>query len=370
MKLGILVPSVGDYGDIKFYNSQEVGLARTLDEMCDEIIVYKAVPISQKRNTVKIAGTKNAILKEIPVRSIGINGLWDCKALDPSMNGLVCFSDTQLSVPRIDKWCKKHNIPMFPYIGSFESHSENKVKRFVINRLFSRNLNVFKKNFCLAKTPTVVNELKKRGVQNICLAPVGLDMTRLHKNYTEIAPGELKQKYGFDENDKIILFVGRMIDEKQPLHMLRIFSKLHRIDNSYRLLMVGQGPLEEKVKVEIETLGITEYIKRIKRIPNERIWELYRLADCYVNLNQQEIFGMAVLEAMYYGCKVVAWRAPGPELIIEDGVSGYLVDSDTLLCERIQSDGFVPENAKHHIERYFTWKNSAECIFKLVSREK
>lgn len=38
---------------------------------------------------------------------------------------------------------------------------------------------------------------------------------------------------------------------------------------------------------------------------------------------------MAILEAMYYGCKVVAWDAPGPNLIIENGKSGWLVrDAD------------------------------------------
>ncbi len=111
--------------------------------------------------------------------------------------------------------------------------------------------------------------------------------------------------------------IGRMIDEKQPVRMIDILAKIREKDTSYKLLMVGTGELKTAVEDRIEKFNLQDIVQVVERIPNSDIWELYRLAGAFVNLNQQEIFGMAILEAMYYGCKVVAWKAPGPNLIIK-----------------------------------------------------
>ncbi len=84
-------------------------------------------------------------------------------------------------------------------------------------------------------------------------------------------------------------------------------------------------------------------------------------------MNQQEIFGMAILEAMYYGCKVVVWKAPGPELIIEDGVSGYLVDSNTSVVNKMMETNYTLEKGKQRVLENFTWDNMAKRVFALVT---
>ncbi len=46
---------------------------------------------------------------------------------------------------------------------------------------------------------------------------------------------------------------------------------------------------------------------------------------------------MVILEALYYECKVVAWRAPGPNLTIDNGKTGVLVGSREEVIENILS---------------------------------
>ena len=104
----------------------------------------------------------------------------------------------------------------------------------------------------------------------------------------------------------------------------------------------------------------------VERIPNSVIWELYRLADSFVNLNQQEIFGMAILEAMYYGCKVVAWNAPGPNLIIESGKSGWLAKSNEEVIEKIIDKTDVSIEAHHRAFRDFTWESSVKKMKQII----
>lgn len=362
MKLGILITSIGNFGQKGFYNAQEIGLAKELDKLVEKVVVYKAVPLSEKGG-VSIIGD-NAELHLVPVKSRGINGLWDCNVMDSSLDALLYFSDTQLAVPSVYKWCKKNGIRMYPYIGVIQSHSTSMLKRCLIDLLFRRNVQVYRKCCCFVKTSAVKSALALYGVNQCFEAPVGLDVSLLNENWAYSSIRELKMKYGYEESDRVLLFVGRMTSEKEPFLMLELFRKAYTIENSFRLMMVGQGELLDAVKQSAADCG--GLVKFIDKIPNKDIWELYRIADSFVNLNKQEIFGMAILEAMYYGCKVVAWEAPGPDSIIEDNISGYLVKDANAALERIVNGQIVAEDAYKRIAENFTWEKVAHNIVERI----
>ena len=143
-----------------------------------------------------------------------------------------------------------------------------------------------------------------------------------------------------------------------------------RLNQSYRLCMVGSGELSDAVYELVEEYGLTKKVKRLEKIPNDDIWELYRIADCFVNLNRHEIYGMVLLEAMFYGCKVIAWNAPGPDFIIRDGVTGYLTDSLEKTVRLILDSKPVAEQSRAAILSDFTWKKTAGIITELAGEEK
>lgn len=366
MRIGLLITSIGNFGQKGFYNAQEIGLAKELDKLFDEVIVYKAVPLSVGKSKSLIDGCEHSTLYQVPVKSHGINGDWVCSIMDTTLDALIYFSDTQLAVPKVFKWCRKNNIQMYPYIGVIESHSTNKWKKIIIDVLFKRNVAVYKKCVCFVKTPTVAEQLGALGITKTVVTPVGLDLSLLHSDYENFTPEEVKEKYGYSAADKVLLFIGRFTEEKQPIRMIEIFSEIRKKDQKYKLLMVGTGELKTAVEDRLGEFDLTDSVRMIERIPNSDIWELYRLADSFVNLNQQEIFGMAILEALYYGCKVVAWNAPGPKLIIESGKSGWLVKSNEEVIERILDETVVSVAAHHRVLRDFTWESSARKILSIV----
>lgn len=364
MKIGVLVTSVSNFGQKGFYNSQEIGLAKALSKDYETVEVYKLVPLSQEKRTEKIC--ENARIHFIPARNSGINGFVDTKIFDASLAALIHFSDTQFSVPSVYNWCQKKNVQYIPYIGVVESHSTSKIKQFVTNLLFRRNVSVYRKCFCCVKTPAVQEKMASLGVTNTVVTPVGLDLDLLKKDYELFSPNELKKKYGYSEQDKVLLFIGRLIEEKQPIRMIEILSEIRKISLDYKLLMVGTGELKTAVEERIKELDLANCVQMIERIPNSDIWELYHFADAFVNLNQQEIFGMAILEAMYYGCKVVAWNAPGPNLIIESGKSGWLVKGDEEVIEKTIDETDVSVEAYQRVLRDFTWKSSAKKMEQII----
>ncbi|MDD7334446.1 MAG: hypothetical protein PUG70_08755 [Lachnospiraceae bacterium] len=72
MRIGMLVTSIGNFGQKGFYNAQEIGLAKELDKLFEEVIVYKAVPATEKKSRDLIDGCEHSVLYQIPVRSRGI----------------------------------------------------------------------------------------------------------------------------------------------------------------------------------------------------------------------------------------------------------------------------------------------------------
>ncbi len=371
MNIGILVTSIGNFGQKGFYNAQEIGLAKALSQKTKSVIIYKLVAAEETRRIENIVGYPNVKLHLIPSDNIGINGILSTEELDERLSALIHFSDTQFSVPVAHRWCVANHVQYIPYIGVIESHSTSKIKQWITNYKFKQNLSVYRKCFCCVKTPFVKDNLKRFGIERTIVTPVGLDTDLLRKDFEQFNRIELKKKYGYQQDDKVLLFIGRLIEEKQPVRMIELLSEIRERDKSYKLLMVGSGELKTAIEAKISQLNMFEHIQIIERIPNNEIWELYRFADAFVNLNQHEIFGMAILEAMYYGCKVVAWEAPGPNYVIENGKSGWLVKSNEEAVRTIidLQETQILENANARVINHFTWNSSADKIYTILGEK-
>lgn len=366
MKIGLIVLSIGPFGKKGFYNLQEIGLAKALAKTCEKVKIFKLVSQDQDCTLEHLKGTENAEIVYLPSKSLGTNGIPIFRKLDTTLDVYICFSDTQLMFPMVYRWAQRNQIKLFPYIGVTKSHSTNVLKSNIINVLFARNIKLYKKCTCFAKNLDVQKFLEHKMVKSTILAPVGLDLGITKRNYTAIPPEELKSKYGYKSSDRVLLFIGRLTEEKQPLRMIDIFYELSKKCDTYKLLIIGTGELKNAVIAKINKHKLEEQIQIMDKVSNDDIWELYCMADVFVNLNKQEIFGMAILEAMYYGCMVVAQSAPGPNLIIENGISGYLIHNNTEALEAIQNGSIEKQTAVARVINHFTWESTAQIMLKAM----
>lgn len=358
MKIGILQTAykkAEDYG--KFYNVQELGLARALAANGQEVILYKAVD-GESREYKEECG--NLTVKLVGVKFLGINGLFDVNVLDSSLDALIYFSDTQMVVPKIFKWCVKNKVAFYPYVGVMESHSESGIKREIMQFFIKRNLKVYKKCSLFVKTPEIGEYFKRMGCRNLKLLSVGLDETVM--NCDDVIQNESGLSECFN-----LLFIGRMEEEKHPLEMLTIYEKLISGGDSYSLTMIGDGYMFDEVYTAAVILRKkydlpAERLNVIRKVPYEEMHKYYRNADIYINLNRVEILGMSILESMYYKCPVIAVKAPGPKYILRDEYGIIAQDADDIL-EKIRkvSENYtdyedMTENAYQHVKSEFTWE--------------
>ena len=373
MKLGILCTMINSFGRRGFYNTQEIGLGRALHKRGHEVIIYKCLKQTGGIEPELVEIERGLLIRYLPIKGLGAHGFLDTSVIDTGLDGILCFSDNQVFLPHIYRFCVKHEMGFVPYVGTtYSLHSG--LRRRVMDAWFALStLRIYKNNPVIAKTQGAKEELERLGVTDIRVAPVGLDTVVLKHDFREQDRDAIRAEYGFTPKDVIILDIARMEIEKRPFDMLSIFRNI-KGKKGFKLLFVGEGPLKTELKKDIEESGLSYDVKMIDRVPYSDIWKLYTIADYFVCLNKNEIFGMAIMEAIYYETSVVALTsAPGPRLILEDMQGHKLCQDDKEMENWLMAAYPANEDLKsssEKIEERFSWNCCADTFLKLVEAQR
>jgi glycosyltransferase involved in cell wall biosynthesis len=119
----------------------------------------------------------------------------------------------------------------------------------------------------------------------------------------ELDMNDLKKKFGI--NASYILFVGTLQPRKNITKLIEAFSKINK--NNIQLVIVGKkGWLYEDILEAPKKFGVEDKVRFLDFVENEDLFYLYKNALCFVLPSLYEGFGLPVLEAMKYGCPVLA----------------------------------------------------------------
>lgn len=124
-----------------------------------------------------------------------------------------------------------------------------------------------------------------------------------------------------------LISVGRFADPRKNAKLLfETYKHLREIlPNAPKLVVAGENlPIEENMKFA-EGLGILPFIEFRKGVSSEELRTLYQTASLYLMSSNEEGFGLVLAEAMACGLPVVSTRCGGPEGIVIEGETGYLV---------------------------------------------
>ena len=360
----IVIPQFyrGPSGQRGLYNRQEVGLARAFAALgCRAVVLYpepglKTPKVEQPEHNVKIC--------YMPARSAGTQAFYrDWQVLlDEKADAVHVMGDNSLGVPGLYRFCRRHGIAFYSQLGALRSASEHRAVRLVMDLLLRRNLAVYRRTPAFAKTPAVAKELEELGVRCAGIMPVGLDTAII-----PTVPGsraEVRKALGMPVEGRVFAFVGRLDPYKQPLDLVPLLEAAP----DWRAVIIGQGSLAGELRQRLEARGLLERCLLIPQLPNAQVQLYYHACDAFVNLNAGEIFGMSLLEAMYAGCPPVARHAPGPDLIVEDGVSGRLCRTVPELAAALgQVNDAMGAAAQRRVNEHFLWQNSAEQALALLA---
>ncbi|MFC1734851.1 glycosyltransferase family 4 protein [Candidatus Hydrogenedentota bacterium] len=123
-----------------------------------------------------------------------------------------------------------------------------------------------------------------------------------------------------------ILSIGRLVPQKCQTYLVEACKALKERGVEFECLIIGDGPDERKLKAMIREYGLEDVVKLRGPAFQEEIRRYYDMADVFVLPSLIEGIPVVYMEAMSKEAPVIATRIAGVPELIENGVSGILVE--------------------------------------------
>lgn len=120
----------------------------------------------------------------------------------------------------------------------------------------------------------------------------------------------------------LIGFIGRLSHEKGPEVFVQVASMVLKRFEKYHFVLVGDGPMRQKLKDDIDNMGLNDYV-HMAGLQSD-MPQVYSSLDLVVSTSYSEAMPLAIIEAMASGLPVIATNVGGVIDIVEVGRTGLL----------------------------------------------
>lgn len=128
-------------------------------------------------------------------------------------------------------------------------------------------------------------------------------------------------------NEKWILFVGRLQEQKAPLRVIDTFMEYYRKDNAACLIIIGAGNLREAMVLHVKKMKMENKVFFLGNVSQETLALFYRGSDVLLLTSNFEGMPMCVLEALGCGLPVVSTNVGEVKRVVKNEFSGEVVKS-------------------------------------------
>lgn len=204
--------------------------------------------------------------------------------------------------------------------------------------------------------------------EKINVIPNGINLTNFNgidRDY------DFRRKYAMD-NEKIILYIGRLVYEKGIQHLIAAMPKIINGYNDTKLIIGGRGGMYDELKEQARALGIENKVYFTGYLSSKEVQKMYKCADIAVFPSTYEPFGIVTLEAMLAGVPTVVSDIGGLDEIVDHGVTGMksyagnansIADSVLTLLYNHQLCDNIVKNAKAKVKKEFNWNKITQDTY-------
>ena len=201
--------------------------------------------------------------------------------------------------------------------------------------------------------------------EKINVVPNGINLTNfngIERDY------EFRRQYAMD-NEKIILYVGRLVYEKGIQNLISAMPKILQGYHDTKLVIAGKGGMFDELKAQSDSMGLGNKVYFTGYLNSKQVQKMYKCADIAVFPSTYEPFGIVALEAMLAGIPTVVSDVGGLNEIVEHGVDGMksyagnpnsIADSVLTLLYDHQLCDNISKNAKNKVKEQFNWNKIAQ----------
>lgn len=307
------------------YNIQEIGMAKELAKLGMLVDVFL---ISDRNETYsEKTGIENRVtiywLKGIKIPGQqgyyrDLNGILNKNHYDL----IQALDDSQITTVLTSIYCKRKGIKFVLWQGMYENYPE-KYKRAIQYVFDWTLLKILRKNtkYCIAKTTSAKKYLEMKNFSNITVIPVGLEL----ENFSNSTKINYRKKLEIPDNQSILLYVGKVEERRKPIFCMDVYQKVKEKYNDCCIVYVGKGPMLEEVHNYVKEKNIRD-VHFVDRIPQNELPDLYSESSLFILPTRYEIFGMVLMEAMYFASPVITFKAAGPIDVIDNEKDGIVMN--------------------------------------------
>ena len=356
---------------MKTYNCQELGLAKALAKKGHKVII--TTPDHKEEHTlVNVEGGEPIEIYKL--RVIGSNPVicWHAqikKVLDEinpeiiHLNGFLSLVCLYYAI-----WKKKHSCKAVMIEGSYEISRKPIKKILQLFGTYTIGYYVLKQMDGFGCKTQWAGRFVNRFINSeVVHTPIGLDTEKFSLS-KEI---EWRKKLGL-ERKKVLLYVGVQEKRRNPDFLIQLMKKL---PEEYVLVMVGNGPMLDDINMLTEELDLQSRVMQLGKIPQSELPSLYRSSDLFLLASSYEIYGMVLLESMFFGLPVISTLTAGSDCLIDSGIDGLIIEDLDVdkwgkavrnICETDLHEQ-MSVAAEKKIKEHFVWDKTVDEFLKLYS---
>ena len=201
--------------------------------------------------------------------------------------------------------------------------------------------------------------------EKINVVPNGVNLnkfTGMDRDYS------FRRKYAMD-NEKIILFMGRLVYEKGVQNLIAAMPKVLASYHDAKLVIAGKGGMLDELKAQADYLGISNKVYFAGYMNGKDVERMYKAADISEFPSTYEPFGIVALEGMLAERPIVVSDAGGLGEIVEHRVTGMksycgnpnsIADSILELLFNPELCDNIVKNAKIKVKENYNWQKIAQ----------
>lgn len=182
---------------------------------------------------------------------------------------------------------------------------------------------------------------------------------------------DFRRQYAMD-NEKIILYVGRLVYEKGIQNLIAAMPKILDRYHDSKLIICGRGGMIDELREQVKYLGIENKVYFAGYCDSKKMQKMYKCADVAVFPSTYEPFGIVAIESMLSGTPTIVSDVGGLNEIIEHGVTGMksyagnansIADSVLALLFDPKLCANISQNAIKKVKENYNWSKITDSTY-------
>lgn len=214
------------------------------------------------------------------------------------------------------RFARRKDIPV---LATYHTHFPSYLRHHrvgMLRPLLEKSLVDFYRRCDCVLVPSRIlrDELRQQGIDHADYLPHGTDTRLFHPGQ---ASKHWRQRLGISEHQCVLLYVGRLVWEKNLRVLVEMWNRLDR--RRFVMVIVGTGPIEQTLRRLMPDARMLGYRSGVE------LAQAYASSDVFIFPSDTETFGNVTLEALASGLPCVVADSPGSSELVRHAATGYRI---------------------------------------------